>query len=213
GIIKENGAVIAYPNEEKILSIIRRCAEEKNAKLKIADVRKAEGCELSLKGAYQPYNAAVVLEIVNVMREKGIEIPEKAVTDGLKNTQWPARFEWVRDNIVIDGAHNLDGIKALKQSLLELNKPVTLVMAMMEDKAYEECIREIAPAASRFIATEIDMPRCLKAADLAEIAGNAEVIPDVKKAIKAAQNGVSGVICICGSLYLAGEARKFLKKS
>ena len=213
GIIKQGGTVIAYPNEEKILSIIRRCAEEKNAKLKIADVRKAEGCELSLKGAYQPYNAAVVLEIVNVMREKGIEIPEKAVTDGLKNTQWPARFEWVRDNIVIDGAHNLDGIKALKQSLLELNKPATLVMAMMEDKAYEECIREIAPAASRFIATEIDMPRCLKAADLAEIAGNAEVIPDVKKAIKAAQNGVSGVICICGSLYLAGEARKFLKKS
>ena len=213
GIIKQGGTVIAYPNEEKILSIIRRCAEEKNAKLKIADVRKAEGYELSLKGAYQPYNAAVVLEIVNVMREKGIEIPEKAVTDGLKNTQWPARFEWVRDNIVIDGAHNLDGIKALKQSLLELNKPVTLVMAMMEDKAYEECIREIAPVASRFIATEIDMPRCLKAADLAEIAGNAEVIPDVKKAIKAAQNGVSGVICICGSLYLAGEARKFLKKS
>ncbi|MBQ6569749.1 MAG: bifunctional folylpolyglutamate synthase/dihydrofolate synthase, partial [Clostridia bacterium] len=63
GIIKQGGTVIAYPNEKKTLDIIRAYAQEKHAELKIADVRKAEGYELSLKGAYQPYNAAVVLEI------------------------------------------------------------------------------------------------------------------------------------------------------
>lgn len=213
GIIKVNGTVVAYPNEEKVLGIIRKYASEKHAELKIADVKTAEGYELSLKGAYQPYNAAVVLEIVKALREKGVQIPEKAVTDGLKNTEWPARFEWVRDNVVIDGAHNLDGIKVLKQSLLALGKPVTLVMAMMEDKAYAECIREIAPVASRVIATELDMPRCLKAEKLAEIAGSAEAITHIKEALEAAQNCTDNVICVCGSLYLAGEARKILKKS
>lgn len=212
GIIREGGSVVVYPNEEKVLDIIRKYADKKHAVLKIADVKSAESYELSLKGAYQPYNAAVVLEIVKVLREKGFEIPEKAVIDGLANTEWAARFEYVADNVIIDGAHNLDGIKALKQSLLELNQPVTLVMAMMEDKAYEECIREIAPIASRFIATEIDMPRCLKAEKIAEIAGDAEAIPDVNKALEAAQNGAGGVVCVCGSLYLAGEVRKLLKK-
>lgn len=212
GIIREGGSVVAYPNEKKVLDIIRKCAEEKHAELKIADVKAAEGYELSLKGAYQLYNAAVVLEIIKVLREKGVQIPAKAVTDGLKNTEWAARFEYVTDNVIIDGAHNLDGIKALKQSLLELKKPITLVIAMMEDKAYEDCIREITPIAERVIATEVDMPRCLKAERLAEIAENAEVIPDVKEALRAAQSGSGGVVCVCGSLYLAGEVRKLLKK-
>lgn len=213
GIIKENGTVVAYPNEEKVLNIIRKSASEKHADLRIADTKAAEGYELSLKGAYQPYNAAVVLEIVKALREKCALITEKAVIEGLKNTQWPARFEWIADNIVIDGAHNLDGIKALKQSLSELNKPITLVMAMMEDKAYEDCIREIVPIAERVIATELSMPRCLKAEKLAEIAGDAEVIPDIQAAMAAAQKDKDGIICVCGSLYLAGEARKILKKS
>ena len=213
GIIKKGGTVVAYPNEKDVMDIIRECTEKNDSALFVADAKDAEKYELSLKGGYQKYNAAVVLKTVGVLRQKGFDIPETAVTEGLKNTKWPVRFEWVTDSIVIDGAHNLDGIIALKQSLLTLKKPVTLVMAMMEDKAYEECIKEIAPVAARFIATEIDMPRCLKAKKTAQIAGSTEIIPDLRQAVKAAVAGCDGVVCVCGSLYLAGEARKIARQN
>ncbi len=213
GIIREGGRAIAYPNEKHITDIIRACAESKNVRLTVADAHAADGYELSLKGEYQKYNAAVVLETVNALREKGYKIPEKAVREGLKNTTWHARFEFVRDNVIIDGAHNPDGIRALKKSLAGINKDITVVTAMMEDKAWEECVKEISPIAKRFIATELNMPRCLKAEKIASIVKNAEVIKDTGAALDAALSDNTGVVCVCGSLYLAGEIRKKISKT
>lgn len=209
GIIREGGRVVAYPNEKHITDIIRACAESKNVRLTVADAHAADGYELSLKGEYQKYNAAVVLETVNAMREAGYKIPDEAVREGLKNTAWHARFEFVRDNVIIDGAHNPDGIRALRKSLAGINKDITVVAAMMEDKAWEECVKEISSAAKRFIATELNMPRCLKAEKIASVVTNAEVIKDVNAALDAALSGNTGIVCVCGSLYLAGEAVKY----
>lgn len=209
GIIREGGRVIAYPNEKHITDIIRACAKSKNARLTVADAHAADGYELSLKGEYQKYNAAVVLETVNALREAGYEIPDEAVREGLKHTAWRARFEFVRDNVIIDGAHNPDGIRALKRSLAGINKDITVVTAMMEDKAWEECVKEISGVAKRFIATELNMPRCLKAEKNAAAVKNAEVIKDVNAALDAALSGNTGIVCVCGSLYLAGEAVKY----
>ena len=209
GIIREGGRVVAYPNEKRVTDIIRACTESKNARLTVADAYAADGYELSLKGEYQKYNAAVVLETVNALREAGYKIPDEAVREGLKNTTWRARFEFIRDNVIIDGAHNPDGIRALKKSLAGINKDITVVTAMMEDKAWEECVREISALAKRFIATELDMPRCLKAEKIASAVKNAEVIKDVNAALDAALSGNTGVVCVCGSLYLAGEAVKY----
>lgn len=214
GIIKENGTVTVYPNEEKVLDIIRRCAAEKHAEITVADPKRADGYKLSLGGAFQKFNAAVALETADALRRKGFDIPEKAVTDGLLNTEWPARFEWVTDKVVIDGAHNADGIRALKSSLSELKCPITLVMAMMQDKACAECVKEIAPAADRIIATELNMPRCLKARELALLAGKKAVaVPDLCSAFREAAETERGIVCVCGSLYLAGAAKKFFRKS
>ena len=116
------------------------------------------------------------------------------------------------------GGHNLDGVKALKKSLLALNRDIVLVMAMMEDKAYEECIREITPIAKKVIATEVDMPRCLKAEKLSDIASSMNVTVIVntnpqdalKKALEIADGAL---VCVCGSLFLAGEIRKNFSKT
>ncbi len=226
GIIRENGVAVSYPNDD-VSDIITKCAADKNARLIIADkpeiikngfIYKGKEYALSLKGAYQPQNAAVVLEIVNALNEQGVKIPAKAVTDGLKNTHWAARFEFVADNVIIDGGHNLDGVKALKKSLLALNRDIVLVMAMMEDKAYEECIREITPIAKTVIATEVDMPRCLKAEKLSDIVNSMNVTVIVntnpqdalKKALEIADGAL---VCVCGSLFLAGEIRKNFPKT
>lgn len=225
GIIKENGIVVSYPNYG-VADIIRRCAKEKSARVVFAE--KAEKTEhgfiykgneypLSLKGLYQPQNAAVTLEIINALRDGGIKITEKAVIEGLNNTVWAARFEFIKNNVIIDGGHNIDGIKALKKSLLALNKDIILVMAMMKDKDYTSCIREIAPIAKTVIATEINIPRCLESAEISKIVKsmNIPVIVNnnLREALfKALDIANDAVICVCGSLFLAGEIRKIFHK-
>lgn len=226
GIIREGGTVVSYPNGE-VNTIISNYAKKMNAELVFAEeaykaengfIYKGEKYPLSLMGVYQPQNAAVALEVVNALIKKGVQIPENAVIDGLKNVQWAARFEFVADNIIIDGGHNIDGIKALKKSLLDLKRDIVLVMAMMEDKDFNACIREIAPIAKTVVATEIQMPRCLKADVIKEFADGMNVraivnnnIADALKTAVSLADG--GIVCVCGSLFLAGEARRIFQKN
>ena len=226
GIIRNNGCVVAYPNES-VNDIIIQYAKDKNADLIIAQkaeikengfIYKGKEYTLSLKGTYQPQNAAVVLEVIDALCKKGVIIPYEAVSDGLANTHWAARFEFVAKNIIIDGGHNIDGIRALKASLLALNKDIILVMAMMEDKAYEECIREIAVIAKTVIVTELDMPRCLKAGKISEIIESMNIPVIVNNNPESALNQTlemagDSIVCVCGSLFLAGEMRKKIKNT
>ena len=217
GIIKENGIVVTYPNEA-VMDIIEDSAKSKNARLiktekalsdKDGFVYKSKHYPLSLKGEYQPQNAAVALEAIFALHDE--RITEDAIIKGLTDVRWPARFEFLRDNLVIDGGHNIDGIRVLKKSLLALKCPIILVMAMMEDKSYIECIEEITPIADYIFASELPMPRCLDADELLKHSKiNGEVQKDcvaaVKKALDMADDNT--VVCVCGSLYLAGEIRK-----
>lgn len=226
GIIRRNGTVVSYPNGD-VNNIISDYAKKMNAELVFAKkaystgngfIYKGKEYPLSLKGTYQPQNAAVALEIVNALVKQGVRIPENAVLDGLKNVQWAARFEFVKDNVIIDGGHNIDGIRALKKSLLDLKREIVLVMAMMSDKDFEACIREIAPIAKTVVATEIKMPRCLRADVIKDIAESMNVQTivnnNIDSALKtAASLAGDGIICICGSLFLAGEARRIFTKN
>lgn len=224
GIIKNGGTVISAPNE-RVRKIIEEAAEKAGAELIVCDkaerkpgsvIYKTWGYHLSLKGAYQAENAAVVIELVRALRNKGYKISEQTLIDGLKNTSWKARYEFVSPDIVIDGGHNIDGIRALKASLVEENRKIILVMAMMQDKSYELCIHTIAPAAELVIATELDMERSLECGEIKRVCDNAGVRciaePDIETAINIAiEYRGSSLVCICGSLYLAGEAEKILK--
>lgn len=224
GIIKHGSSVISAPNP-RVRDIIENAAAEAGAELTVcgnavsrpgAFVYKTWSYHLSLKGEYQAENASVVLETVRALRRRGYEISERAVTDGFERTVWKTRYEFVAPNIVIDGGHNIDGIRALKRSLAEEGRPVILVIAMMSDKSYELCIHTIAGAAKMVVATELDMERSLKCSEIKRICDNAGVEcieePDPEKAIeKAIEIAGKDLICICGSLYLAGEAERILK--
>lgn len=227
GIIKERGTVVAYPTK-RVMPIIQEECRKRMATLTVAQMpeKKADGIEykgkfytLGLRGEYQAGNAAVALETLFAMRKKGVKISDGAIEKGLASAYWPARFEFVRDNVIIDGAHNIDGIMALKGSLKALDKKVIIVMAMMEDKNFKSCVEVIAPVAAEFIATELNMPRCLSSKILADCAktvkANAAAEADIEKAIKLAMSHVKEdeLVCVCGSLYLAGEARKIFSKN
>ncbi|MBQ7794276.1 MAG: bifunctional folylpolyglutamate synthase/dihydrofolate synthase [Clostridia bacterium] len=220
GIIKENGSVAAYRSDKSALDVFEQICREKSARLYIAPKVQAtekgfaaDGREyaLALKGEYQADNAAVVLKTVEILREKGFAISENALEKGFLSAQHRARFERVRENIIVDGAHNSDGIRALCRALDSGAK--TAVLAMMEDKAVDDALSQLK-GFSEVIVTEIDMPRCMKAAELAkhaEKAGlNVRVIPDCTEAFKTAESCNFAVIC--GSIYLAGKALEYFDK-
>lgn len=112
----------------------------------------------------------------------------------------------------MDGGHNTDGVRALVKSLSVLQSRVILVVAMMEDKACEECAKELKKISDTIIAAQIDMPRCKKAAQLAKLLG-ARVIEDPIEAVNCALGiDEDAIVCVCGSLYLAGEIKSRIKE-
>lgn len=224
GIIKSGTCAVCCPRQDKAaLDTIKKVCAEKNVGLCIADdpelctdgfSYKGKRYKLSLRGTYQPYNAATVLCVIDAMRKIGVKISDKSVSDGLANASWAGRFEYIMPNMVIDGGHNPSGVYELRKSLAATGKRIILVMAMMEDKDYEKCIELIAPSAYKIYATQIDYPRCLRAERLAQSAQKlcTEVltVSDAPTAVceALAKAEKDDLVCVCGSLFLAGLIRK-----
>ena len=225
GIIKFGVPVVSYPNNT-VRDIIKGTAEKMKSELVFAgDAKKNEdGFEykgtqykLSLKGEYQCKNAAVVLEVCKMLNKYGIDISDKSIEEGLKNAAWMVRYEFIRDNLVIDGGHNSDGVHELVKSLKADGRKIFAVTAMMADKSVEECIKEISECAERMYCTELDMPRCEKAETLKKYTDHdsmkAEIIKNPVDAVNKALSEADGdtLVAVCGSLYLAGEIRRKFK--
>lgn len=225
GIIKENVPVVTVCNQDKqALAVIKTYTNNLTVP-KMPEIVKADisGSEfiyenkkynLSLIGTHQIFNAVTVIE---TLKNSKLNVNEKCVKKAISETTFSVRLEIVSRNplTVIDGAHNIDGAKALSEFLRGQTQKVTVICAMMKDKAYEDFVKEISPFADTFIATEIENERCLKAEALFETASkyvkNAVCKKDINSAIKYA-NSIKKPIFIVGSLYLAGKARKYYNK-
>ena len=203
GIIKSGSKVITTCCQEKeALSVIENTCKEKGVPLFIAD--RDSGYSLSLSGEYQKENGSIA-----VLGAKTLGISEEHIKAGLLSAKWIARFEYLKDNLILDGGHNPDGVEALIKSLKSLHKPVHFVIAMMQDKDIADVCSKIKDFAKSVTVTEVKMPRCEKAEKLAEFFNSAIIEKD---SIKAIENTLSNVqenelVCVCGSLYLAGEIR------
>lgn len=220
GIIKDGAEVVSAPNEA-VCGIIKDMgnvvfAKEFEATEKGVQYNQKE-YETALKGAYQAENTAVAIETAQALCRKGFEISDEDISKGLLNVRWPARFEFITEDIVIDGGHNADGVLNLKKSLLATGREIVLLTAMMGDKDCEECVRIIAPIARECCVTQLSMPRAIKAEDLCVMYENCGVKTYVAKSVSEAidmalETADGALVCICGSLYLAGEARSLLRK-
>lgn len=202
GIIKPGTKVVTCHNQEATaLSVIKSTCKNIDTPLFIAG--EYEG-ELGLFGDYQKSNASVAEKIAQLLN-----IPESHIKKGLAEAKWLARFEFLRDNLVLDGGHNPDGVSALISSLKKLKKDVIFVVAMMEDKDISAAANKIAAFAKHVIVTEVQMPRCMSAEKLAEYFPGSEIQKDSAVATKKALSICSEneIVCVCGSLYLAGEIR------
>ncbi len=167
---------------------------------------------ISLLGLYQPRNAAVVLSAVDLLRNEGLTLPEKAVKDGLASAVWPARFEILSHDplVIFDGAHNPQGIDAAVASIKHYFKDqkVYVMTGVLQDKDYHVIARRLSEIASRAFVMTPDNPRALPAADYAALLSTlgvkSEPYRSVKEAFGAAKEAAKrdGMPLVClGSLY------------
>ena len=241
GIIKPDATVVSQTQEPEVLAVIGERVERQDARLLLAgrdfDVerrRLAHGGQLldlrtpaggvqdvllPLHGRHQADNAASALAAVETFLG-GRQLDEGTVREGFASVTSPGRLEAVRHDplVLLDGAHNPDGARALAAALIEefVVDRRTLVVACLADKDLRGILRALAPATGRLIVTANSSPRSASAEQLskeAEALGLvAEVEPDVPSAVRRAvdEAGESEAVVVTGSLYTVGEARDLL---
>ena len=207
GIIKKNVPVFTCKNQpSEALAVIESYCKKKTSPLTICP---ETDYKTSLLGEFQKENAGICVEVL-----KALGIDEETIKSGLLSAKWIARFEFLRDNLIIDGGHNPDGIQALIKSLKTLEKSVIFVVAMMEDKNISEATKLISNFSDKIIVTQLDMPRCMSAPRLSEYFPHSTICENPKQAVETALTMIDKdeIVCVCGSLYLAGEVRKYYKR-
>lgn len=239
GIIKQDGLTVCYPQTTSALEVIQSKCNELNNELIVVDFSSLEVLDvtlgnlefkynninysLSLFAPYQAENAAVAITAIKALEAyHGFEIGDVILKLGLKKTKWIGRLEIISKTpfVIIDGAHNLHGIKALAKSLdaIKSDYKVIGLVGILKDKDYEGMIGQISPYLSAVIATKPDNPRALSSDDLKTelIKQGIEVIyssDHITEAVSTLYDvydkSTEKVLFLAfGSLYMIGDVRK-----
>jgi len=238
GIVKPGSGVVLYRQSFAVMDVILSACREKGVSdwsitapdtLEVlssgldGQVFRYQGTgpyRLPLLGAYQLYNAAVVLETVAVLTRRGWPLTLETAARGLEQARWPGRMELARrsPDVLLDGGHNPQCMDALARALEELypGKKIVFLTGVMADKDWAGMMGRLLPLAKEFFTLTPDSPRALPARELAEYLKKqgAGAVPcgSVREGIGLALGaaGPEDVVCVCGSLYTIGEARNEL---
>jgi len=163
GIIKQNSETV-FINQPDVVEIIKEKCKKTNNKLHIInpediinytyneelqefDYKEYKNIEINLKGQVQTQNAAECLETLNILKQKGFKIEEKAIREGLKNVVHHARMEKISQKplIIFDGGHNESAIQNLKQNINQYynNKNRVYIISILQTKDHSTIIKEL----------------------------------------------------------------------
>ncbi len=182
----------------------------------------AERIDLSLLGGYQRENLRIVLRAVQLLRDRGLDLPSAAVAQGLRSVSWPGRFEVVRRSpeVILDGAHNVAGAAALAAEI-ERRVPQRsrrhLVLGILADKDVAGIAGTLVPRFVDVALTRSASPRALPVEELARQLDGLSVpvtcYDAVAEALAAslATAREDDVWVVAGSLTVVAEARRFLE--
>lgn len=241
GIIKERIPVFTAVKNENAIKVINEQSEKLHAPIyrlnqefsitshipketgELFTLRSAEhnleGLEISMIGQHQTENAALaVMASQSINQHNEFSISEKAIRTGLKNAYWPGRFEILSSNplVIIDGAHNDEGISALVHELSNRysNFNIHIVFAALKDKKLDQMIAQLDAVADQISFVSFDFPRAAEAIDLFSLSHSAnKVIGEnwqsyLAKCIQNIQQ--DSVLVVTGSLYFISEAKPYL---
>ena len=227
GIIKDDitaKAVVTSEQDEEAMAVIRSATEAHGHRLVVAKTPDAIGFDeiyehfaapdgdivtLSLGGEYQLANAALASLALEVL---GVDA--QAIKKGLMSACHPGRFEKIDKNVIFDGGHNPDGVRALCRALDRYfpDTPMNIIYACMADKDVKTTLELIKRESREFIFTTVqNNPRAMSACNLQTLAReccdidgvSADKLTDALDTAK--KNG--RLTIICGSLYLYGDLK------
>lgn len=176
---------------------------------------------LGLLGRHQADNAAAAIEAAELLNDSGFGMNRENILEGLRDVRWPGRLEMIEDHpsILLDGAHNPAGARALRAYLDEFwSGAITLVFGAMGDKDIDRMAGELFDAARTVVLTRVRDSRAAGNARLGEAAlnraRNVIFTETVKQALSWARS-VSprdGLVCVAGSLHLVGEVKRLMEE-
>ncbi len=225
GIIKENTALITGEKRECCLHIIQEtCKRKKGTCIQVRepfDIRVDDSCHfsyqhlyhltLSTKAIYQVSNACCALEVIFYLaKAKGILLNDKAIYDGLLSAHWKGRFEVVntKPEIIVDGAHNLEGIQALIQSLKRYKNP-HIIFSALHDKNVIAMLEMLKGVSNQITVCSFEEQRSISYERIKGLVG-IHYEENYKEAIDKAMDG-DDVTVITGSLYFVSAVLAHIK--
>lgn len=246
GIIKKGVPVVLYPQEKEAEEVIEKVCIKKEAKLIKARKESTKfivsdeidtkenvnvtqnivvntedneyNVNLALLGKHQILNCATVLYVVEELIRIGVKIEKEVALKALSKVHWKGRFEILNKSplVVIDGAHNIDGIRKLKESVEGYlkYKDLILILGILADKQVEDMVKTIVPMAKRVICITPHSDRAELASELTKVvqkySENCEAADNYGEAYKLGLSYCSkeDLLLISGSLYMIGDMRK-----
>jgi len=234
GIIKPGVPVVTAADEPEALTVIEKTARENNSSLvKVGQASRLSTFEQEksetgatpvrrLLGDHQKLNAALALAAVEILQSK-IPVSHEAIHNGLVYVNWPGRLQLIQrpngQKILLDGAHNVAGAKALRDAL-EKHFPAVgraLVLGVLQDKDWQHICEILAPLAGRIFTVPVASERAASANELAVAcraanpAAESLACASLNEALK--RTAGDTFVVITGSLYLVGEALELLGHS
>jgi dihydrofolate synthase/folylpolyglutamate synthase len=239
GIIKPHVPVVTGVQVPEALTVIKRVANEQHAPLMVLDDDfkltgdpadfESNDCHVSniksgLLGVYQLKNLAVSIQAAVVLsRQRGWKLSDDQIRRASLQARWPGRMEIMQQEplVVLDGAHNLPGVQALKQSLQTYwqDRPIHILAAILDDKLFQPMIDELLtiPNAQLTLTNfqnplhrQVVQPAELVANEARQINYEANWRTALRQLIK--QANPRDVVIITGSLYFVSEVRPLFKK-
>ena len=241
GIIKPGAPVICIEQKEDAMEPIRAAAKAADTPLyevhrdevrqifsdkreSIVFFREFENLHLKMLGSCQPENAALAVQAASVL-SRSYPIEKKHIYDGIEKTRWGGRFELHSGSpdIILDGAHNPDGIRRLRESVNQMfgAVPICYVCGVLADKDYEKEIEILFGRASNVFTVTPPSPRAMKSTDLKAAIKNRfpqlkviafEGNDDIEKAMEAATSQENPVV-VCGTLTILARVKEWMKRN
>jgi dihydrofolate synthase/folylpolyglutamate synthase len=171
---------------------------------------------LALAGDFQLMNSAIAIATLNILRQKGWQISDKAIETGMDKTRWMGRLQrviWRNRELLIDGAHNAAGAVALRHYVDGLDQSIIWVVGILATKDPEEILPALLRTGESLYLVPVPDPHSADLEQLAELARSScptlqtvETSPDLFLGLERAiaQHPASQIV-LCGSLYLVGH--------
>ncbi|ALF51971.1 folylpolyglutamate synthase [Nostoc piscinale CENA21] len=171
---------------------------------------------LPLQGQIQLTNSALALATLEILQQQGWQISESAIINGMANTKWPGRMQWLtwhNHKLLIDGAHNPAAAQVLRNYVDSLNPGnVTWVIGMLSTKDHAEIFQALLQTNDKLYLVPVPDNNSANPIELANLANNicpklklCQTYPDVSSALASAFTNTNNVVVLCGSLYLIGH--------